>query len=297
MLVHGLMQGCYFGADCLFLERSLNEFDRSLLEPEKYVDPIVRPHWRNGLASMEHIFLTFICMGNLILAIWQYRTLRFTEHISCRLSNFAACLANGKRSWQDVLLDRINYRQTGRHQGWETYNAQAIWDGHAGCILLEQHHHYLYEQLGRCWLHSIGGRYLVSVHRDIWYQYTISMYRSINGGEERDGVEASCERGARRKKGESREVDSLGWPSHGGCRSSILIGEGGRQCQATACASFCYLWVVPSDETNRQITTWWWKLLVRAQTARQGENERHSFWRLLHTYIHMLIIMHGWLRT
>jgi hypothetical protein len=25
-----------------------------------------------------------------------------------------------------------------------TYNAQGIWDGHGGCVLLEQHHHYLY---------------------------------------------------------------------------------------------------------------------------------------------------------
>jgi len=68
----------------------------------------------------------------------------------------------------------------------------------------------------------------------------------MNGGEGwcRRSYLGKRERGAR-KKGQS-EVDPLGCPNHGECRSSILIGEGEGQCIATAWASFCYLWVMPA---------------------------------------------------
>lgn len=37
---------------------------------------------------------------------------------------------------------RVGHMKLGREE--TTYNAQGIWDGHGGCVLLEQHHHYLY---------------------------------------------------------------------------------------------------------------------------------------------------------
>jgi len=68
---------------------------------------------------------------------------------------------------------------------------------------------------------------------DIWYQNTIFMDRSMNGGEGwcRRSYLGKRERGAR-KKGQSEVDFLLCWPNHGECRSSILIGEGERQCQS-----------------------------------------------------------------
>lgn len=45
----------------------------------------------------------------------------------------------GRLSW---LYGRVGHMKLGREE--TTYNAQGIWDGHGGCVLLEQHHHYLY---------------------------------------------------------------------------------------------------------------------------------------------------------